>query len=151
MTTKVIFLFALIILTADLCAQTKDQISRIEFNSGTRTYREQIIISKDSLIVIKEDFKKDKPPLTSRTATGKDEWSGIIESLEEVELSQINDLKSPTMKRSYDGAAHGSLIITTSDGHSWKHGFDDDDPHEKFKPLMKEIRKISGKGNKKLK
>jgi hypothetical protein len=53
------------------------------------------------------------------------------------------------MNRASDAAAHGSLIITTSDSKSYTHAFDDENPHQKFQPLMKQIKNLVGKGRRK--
>jgi len=128
-----------------LYSQTHDDIRRIEFNSGTRTYREQIILTADSVVCIQEDFQVDKKPrLTARKATER-EWSGLIASLQDVRMTEIETLESPTMKRTFDGASHGSIIITTKDNSTFTHGFDDEDPHKKLKPLMSQIRKFRKK------
>jgi hypothetical protein len=34
---------------------------------------------------------------------------------------------------------HSTITITTKSGEQFTHSFDDDDPHEKLKPLMREI------------
>jgi hypothetical protein len=122
-------------------AQMND-VMRVEFNSGTRTYREQIILTPDSVMTIKEDFRIDlKPQIQSRVMTKK-EWNTLVQSLKNVRLGEIENLQSPSMKRAYDGAAHGSIVITTRDGKSYAHGFDDEEPHEKFRPLLSQIRKF---------
>lgn len=126
-------------------SQKNDDVVRVEFNSGTRAYREQLIVTKDSLSVIKEDFRQDQRPQIVRRSTDAGEWTSIIESIGGVRLSEIETLQSPTMKRTFDGAAHGSIIITTADGRSFTHGFDDENPHKKFRALMNQIRKLRNK------
>jgi hypothetical protein len=123
-------------------AQTIDEINRVEFNSGTRTYREQLIVTKDSLSVVKEDFRTDERPQIIRRATTQQEWDSILKSLGNLRLSEIETLQSPTMKRTFDAAAHGSIIITTDGDRSFTHGFDDENPHKKLRPLMEQIRKL---------
>lgn len=123
-------------------SQTHDEINRVEFNSGTRTYREQIIVTPDSLSVIKEDFRVNERPQIIRRSSTDREWNALMDALKNVRLTEIETLQSPTMKRTYDAAAHGSIIITTSDGRSFTHGFDDENPHKKFRPLMDQIRKL---------
>jgi hypothetical protein len=119
-------------------------ITRVEFNSGTRTYREQVIITKDSVIAIEEDFRKDKTPKIKRRVTKSQEWNNVVDAAKGINISGIENLKSPTNKRDYDGASQGSLIITTSDNKSFNHAFDDEEPHESLQPLMKSIRKVTG-------
>jgi hypothetical protein len=128
-------------LTLAVFGQSKSEIVRIEFNSGTRGHTEQIILTKDSIISVEENFQKDKAsPGVARKASAK-EWSRVLDCLSGVRLTEIETLESPTMKRAYDGASHSSFIITTSDGSTFTHGFDDENPHQKLKPLMMEIHK----------
>ena len=122
-------------------AQTTSDIVKIEFNSGTRGSHEQIILTKDSVVSLQENSQTDKVPQpVARTASAK-EWSSLLDCLSQVRLTEIETLESPTMKRAYDGASHSSIIITTSDGSTFTHGFDDEVPHQKLKPLMMEIHK----------
>ena len=122
-------------------AQTDRTITRIEFNSGRRGYREQIILTPDSIVSVQENFQTDKTPRVHSQKTTAREWSRLLDCLRNVRLTEIETLESPTMKRAYDGASHGSLIITVKDGTTYTHGFDDEDPHSKLKPLMEEIHK----------
>lgn len=131
-----------IVTTAVTVTQKTEDVNRIEFNSGTRTYREQLIITPDSLSVIKEDFRVDQRPQIHRRSTSAGEWRSVKEALKDIRLTEIETLQSPTMKRTFDGAAHGSIIITTSDGRSFTHGFDDENPHRKFRLLMDQISKL---------
>jgi hypothetical protein len=132
-------------LSLTVSAQSSKEISRIEFNSGTRGYREQITITPDSVISIQEDFKANQKPLITARACSPKEWSKLLDCLGDVRLTEIETLESPTMKRAYDGASHGSIIISTTDNKTFTHGFDDEDPHKKLKPLMAEIKKYRRK------
>ena len=126
-------------------AQKTSKITRLEFNSGTRSFREQIILTPDSIVVIKEDFRIDlKPQVKRKSMTSKD-WQVLTSKVKDVDLSEIEELKSPSDKRTYDAAAHGSLIITTENKKSYTHGFDDEEPHVTLKPLMDEIAKFRKK------
>ena len=66
----------------------------------------------------------------------------MTDAIKNIRLTEIETLQSPTMKRTFDAAAHGSIIITIPDGRSFTHGFDDENPHKKFRALMDEIRKF---------
>jgi hypothetical protein len=131
-------LLLILILASQALAQ-QEKISRIEFNSGTRTFRQQIIITPDSAISVEEDFRINLKPITSAKKLKEGEWKTILHCLEGVKLSEIDALKSPTDKRTYDAAAHGSIIITTENNKTYTHGFDDEEPHAKLKPLMRQI------------
>ena len=123
-------------------AQTVSEITRIEFNSGTRTYREQVILTPDSVVSIEEDFRLNLKPVVKGRKENSDDWQALQKSLGNVVLSEVPKLKSPSDKRTYDAAAHGTIIITTKDNKTFTHGFDDQSPNEKLMPLMREIQRI---------
>lgn len=128
-------------------AQTNEDIVRIEFNAGTRAYREQVILTPDSVVTIKENFRKDEKPVVASRVVSDAEWRNVLNSFT-VSLAEVSNLKSATNKRAHDGASHGSIIITTKNGQSVSHNFDDEEPHEAFQPLMKQIRKVTNRESK---
>lgn len=131
-----LFLHSALMMTSCIA---QDKVSRIEFNSGTRTFRQQIILTRDSVVTIEENFRTDLKPQISRRSMNAKEWNSLLESLKGISLEDIDDLKSPTDKRTYDAAAHGSLILTDPAGKSFSHGFDDDNAHQRLQPLVKKI------------
>jgi hypothetical protein len=138
--------FMILLISSCLAAsvQDKSNISRIEFNAGTRAYREQLIVTPDSTIVIKEDFRINQKPVIKTRTTAPAQWTAITNSIKDIQPSEIGSLKSPTDKRTYDAATIGTIIITTNEGKSYSHEFDDENPHEKFAALMKELKKVKG-------
>jgi len=126
-------------------AQQESDVTRVEFNSGTRTQRQQVILTPDSIRIIREDFRVDQTPDVTDRAMPSNEWQNVISSLKDVRLTEIKNLQSPSMRRTFDGAAHGSLIITTRNGDTYTHGFDDEQPHRKLRGLMNAIQRIRGK------
>lgn len=131
-----------IIAANDGYAQKPENIQRIEFNSGARSFRQQVILTPDSVLSIEEDFRKNDRPVVKFAKMTSSDWNALTKALEGVELSTIDQLKSPTDKRTYDAAAHGSIIITLRGNKTYTHGFDDKTPHEKLMPLMKAILHI---------
>jgi hypothetical protein len=138
----IIYILFLLILMSQCMGQTSGSIVRVEYNSGTRTFRQQVIATPDSLISIEEDFRIHLKPVIKGRALSDEEWNALTGKLGRVQLSEIDELKSPTNRRTVDAAAHGSLIITTSDKKSFTHGFDDQEPHEILQPLLTELLKL---------
>lgn len=132
-------IFILLVAVASIQAQSDHNIARIEFNAGSRTFREQVIATPDSVWIIKEDFQSDSKPVVIKRENNKKDWKALVSTLKNVSLPEIDKLESPSMKRAYDAASHGSLIITTTGEKSYTHGFDDEDPHEKLRPLMERM------------
>jgi len=139
---KFLVLSIIVIVSCNSFVQKESDVTRIEFNSGSRTFREQIILTRDSIIVVKEDFRIDLKPQIKRKSMSAKDWQGLMEIADRIDIKSIGELKSPTDKRTYDAASHGSLIISTKNNKSYTHGFDDEEPHAKLKPLMTEIGKF---------
>ena len=114
-------------------AQKTGDILRIEFNSLTRGYQQLVVITADSIKISTHARGTEE----NKSIKNKD-WIHIIKPLKNVSLSDIAELKSPTMKRAYDGARHSTITITTK-SETYSHSFDDEDPHDKLKPLLKII------------
>lgn len=125
-------------------AQSEQRISQIELNKISRGYQEQVLITPDSIHTFLDNSMSGQPARKRARKTEPQEWKKLIESLQNIPLKEIPSLPSPTMKRAHDAAQHSTLTITTKDGKSYPHGFDDDDPHKALRPLMKTIRELSG-------
>jgi hypothetical protein len=132
-----VFIFLTSLSLASCIAQ--QGITKIEYNSGTRTYREQVIITPDSLVSVKENFRTDSGPVVSKRSLSDPEWKKLLQALGSTRPEDLPALESPSDKRTYDAAAHTSIRITTADSKSFSHGFDDTKPNEKLKPLMNGI------------
>ena len=112
--------------------QSTGSIIRIEFSSLTRGYQELIVITEDSIRISTQGRTKENKSIENQ------DWANIIKALKNVKPTDIAGLKSPTTKRAYDGARHSTITVMTKSG-TYSHSFDDEDPHEKLKPLMKVI------------
>lgn len=125
------------------CSQcvSQQEISKVEYQVASRTFRQQIIITPDSVSRVREDFRKDPTPVITRRVLSSHEWTRVMNALKGLKLNSINEMPSPTDRRTYDAASHGSITIT-QDSSSYTHGFDDADPHDKLKPLMEVILKL---------
>lgn len=133
-----IFLIALNTCT-QLPAQDQD-IIKIEFTSLSRGYYEKVEFTKDSLISKKSQNRGTAEQIYQKEVTQK-QWASLVSELRTIELSTLPSLKSPTMKRAYDGARHSSLTIYTSEN-SYQHVFDDENPDKSLKGLMNNIIKL---------
>ena len=133
--------FSLLILLASCStiAQNSSDIIRIEFTSLTRGYQETIIITNDSIKVSKAQAREAK--IDNARVLKKEEWTDLMKALQKVTLSEISELKSPTMKRAYDGARHSTITITTKTNQVYTHTFDNEEPHQMLMPLMKVLQK----------
>jgi hypothetical protein len=122
----------------------KPEVRQIEFSKISRGYEEFVRINPDSVHVLTHDLRNDKPAMSYARKLADDEWTRIVEDVHRIALQEMETLPSPTMNRASDAAMHGTISITTSE-RTFTHGFDDENPNEVLKPLMKSIRDISGR------
>jgi hypothetical protein len=134
---------ALLFLTTILWGQPQQTVTQIELSKISRGYQEDVRITPDSVFILMDD-SSGQPRVRHSRKLESQEWTRLVESLDDVQLTIIPSLPSPTMNRAVDGARHSTLTVTTSDGRSYPHGFDDEDPHEALQPLLKVLREISG-------
>jgi hypothetical protein len=138
---KNLLLLVLLLAVFKLYSQDYKDIARIEFNTLTRAgISEEIVFKKDSVIFISIDRRTQETKSYSATKIKKKEYKKLISSLKTVTLKDIPALKSPTMKRAYDGANHSEIVIYTKDNTSYIHRFDNEEPHQSLLPLMDIIK-----------
>lgn len=142
--TKTIITILLVWWTA-LLAQKNSEIRQVEFSKVSRGYEEHVRIKSDSVHVFVHDIRGDKAAVKFARKIEESEWVRIVEAIKPVKVKEIEALPSPTMKRASDAAMHGTLTITTGDGKSYANGFDDENPHDSLKPLLKIVKEISGR------
>ena len=123
-------------------------VHQIEFSKETRGYQEHIRITADSLNIYAEDAVRGNKSTNESRKLEAQEWTSLVAALEHVKLSELDKLASPTMKRASDAAMHSTITITTKNGQTFSHGFDDDNPHKILQPLVKSIRQVAGPGKK---
>jgi hypothetical protein len=134
---------ALLFLMNVAWSQSQQAITQIELSKISRGYQEDVRITPDSVHILMDD-NTGQPGVRHSRKLEPQEWTRLVESLDDVQLTAIPSLPSPTMNRAVDGARHSTLTVTISDGRSYPHGFDDENPHEALQPLLKALREISG-------
>lgn len=125
-------------------SQKNSDVVKIEFTSLSRGYSREISITKDSIIESANINRSADKQMVKRKMNPK-EWEKLTQSLGAVSLTEVGSLESPTMKRTFDGARHSTITLTTSKGEAVSHSFDDEQPHPKLQKLMNEISKLASK------
>jgi hypothetical protein len=127
--------------------QDTSDIANIRFKTFTRGASKSITISRDSISVSSTGRAGENPV---RCKIKKEDWSLLTKQFNEVDVTDIPSLTSPTNKRAVDGAWHSEIVIQTTSKKSFSHSFDNEEPHEKLKSLMQVIamleKKYSGSG-----
>ena len=118
-------------------------IQKIEFSTLSRGgHFEQIVITKDTLRFQKEKRRSTEETQTYSRILKEVEWKQLIQNTENLNLEEIPKLKSPSMKRAFDGARHSSIILKTIDNQQYIHRFDDENPHQLLNPLLQSLIKL---------
>lgn len=118
------------------CGQSLENITSITLTKQSRGYLDEVIISRDSLQGFVENHRMPEASKQYATSMDQDRWAGLIMSLKDVPLEDIDGLQSPTTNRAHDGALHSSIVITFEDGQTISHSFDDENPHPDLQPLL---------------
>lgn len=136
---KLLSLLFLTILLGKGCdeASAQDlQNTVIEYTANTRGFYQKITI-KDQMIYVSKDRNNSDKVTTSKITDA--DWNALVTDFKEVKLETLKDLKAPTEKRFYDGAAIANLKITykdkTYETTSFDHGF----PPKEIKKLVDKL------------
>lgn len=144
---KILVLFLALLSMSFSCKENQmATVEKVEFHTmGMNGVYEKISITPDSLHRNTGNRRTHEPEEQFSKSIGKDEWNSVLSALAVISLDEIASLQSPGNKRAYDGAMHSEIIVTTIDSQSFRHSFDDEDPHAKLEALMEVIRLLSNR------
>jgi len=131
-------LFLTIFLGKSCDAEQKQEIDTavIEYTATTRGFYQQITVQNQKFTVTKDRNGNEK---LAQQDIAKSDWKKIIEAFQEVDLDGMQDLKGPTEKRFYDGAAIANIKITYKGKSYETNGFDHGNPPIEIEKLVRKI------------
>lgn len=131
-------LFLTIFLGKSCDAEQKQEIDTavIEYTATTRGFYQQIVVQNQKFTVTKDRNGNEK---LAQQDISKSDWKKIIEAFQEVDLDGMQDLKGPTEKRFYDGAAIANVKITYKGKSYETNGFDHGNPPIEIEKLVQKI------------
>jgi hypothetical protein len=131
-------LFLTIFLGKSCDAEQKQEIDTavIEYTATTRGFYQQITVQNQKFTVTKDRDGNEK---LAQQDISKSDWKKIIEAFQEVDLDGMQDLKGPTEKRFYDGAAIANIKITYKGKSYETNGFDHGNPPIEIEKLVRKI------------
>ena len=131
-------LFLTIFLGKSCDAEQKQEIDTavIEYTATTRGFYQQITVQNQKFTVTKDRDGNEK---LAQQDISKSDWKKIIEAFQEVDLDGMQDLKGPTEKRFYDGAAIANIKITYKGKSYETNGFDHGNPPIEIEKLVQKI------------
>lgn len=136
---KLIPLFFLIAFLGKECnAEQKQDIetAMIAYTATTRGFFQKIIVQNQKFGVSKE--RDNENPKVDQTISSAD-WKKIVDAFQEVDLESMPNLKGPTEKRFYDGAAIANLKITYQGKTYNSQPFDHGNPPVEIEKLINKI------------
>jgi hypothetical protein len=138
---KILSLLLLTIFLGKGCAgdaQKNMETTQLIYTANTRGYFQEISI-ENHIASIKNDRKEEAEQIKISDA----DWKELVQIFQEINLDEIKDLKSPTEKRFYDGAAIANLKINyegkSYESQSFDHGF----PPYEIKKLVTKINSFA--------
>jgi hypothetical protein len=122
--------------------QNVDKIKEIVFKSGSRSFQKTVSITKEQMIISRNNALSGKDEKVESKISTK-QWKDLLNTISNDSLEDLINLPSPTMERARDAANYSSIRIIT-DQKTYNCGsFDDHNPHQKLKPLLKAILDLS--------
>ena len=116
----------------------------IEYTANTRGFYRKVFIENKTVTVSKDREGKDNPPALKISDA---DWKELIAGFQEVDLEGLPNLKAPTEKRFYDGAAIAELKITYKGKTYQSASFDHGNPPKEIKILVTKINSFVKKSN----
>lgn len=136
------FLLPLIVFTSSLRAQTAKDIKQIEFSTSARGSYKQIIFTPKEMLISEENRSSSTGEIRQSKKLTSAEWKKLCSTVKEISIPGIPELTSPTMKRSSDGARTSTITLSTTEGKTWSHSFDNENPNAQLQNLMDAITSL---------
>jgi hypothetical protein len=113
----------------------------IAYRASTRGVFEYILISKDE-VMLTEDRNFEKKRFYPTT---NEDWKAIDSMVATIDEVKFINLKAPTSKRHYDGAAHATVTIIRGEKELMTPTFDHGHPPKEIEALVNKILTIREK------
>ena len=141
---KILSLLFLTIFLGKGCEEQQQDLANavVEYTANTRGFYQHIMI-KNKVATI-TNSRDDRSVPTKVTINDKD-WNELVSVFNEVDLADLPNLKSPTEKRFYDGAAIADLRITYKDTTYQSSSFDHGFPPADIEKLVNKITSLAPK------
>jgi hypothetical protein len=122
--------------------QNDIQNSVIQYVADTRGFHLKIIIA-NQMATISQGRSTDNP--TEQIKISDSDWKELVEDFGKINLEKLPELKDPTQKRLYDGAAIASLKVRYQDKNYETVNFDHGFPPADIEKLVNKIVSLSSK------
>ena len=114
----------------------------INYEANARNFFLNIKVENQVLFVSRSREAKD---YQEKTTISEADWKEIVMLTKAVDLAKVKDLKWPTEKRFYDGAAHANVTFISNGVEYPANGFDHGFPPVEIEKLVNKILKLTEK------
>jgi hypothetical protein len=120
--------------------KTQSTVPTIYYDATSRGFFLALKVQNQTLYISKDrDFKEYSEGISISDA----DWKEISALANAVDLDKVKDLKWPTEKRYYDGAAHANIIFESKGIKYPANGFDHGFPPAEVEKLVNIITKLA--------
>jgi hypothetical protein len=127
---------------SDLNNHQNKAIPIIKYEAKARNFGLNIKVENQVLFVSRERDAKDDP---EKITIADADWKEIVMLTKAIDLDKVKELKGPTEKRFYDGAAHANITFISNEIEYTANGFDHGFPPVEIEKLVHKIVKLTEK------
>jgi hypothetical protein len=127
---------------SDMNNHQNNDIPVIQYEANARNLFLNIKVEHQVLFVSRERDAKD---YQEKITISDADWKEIVMLTKAVDLAKVKDLKWPTEKRFYDGAAHANITFVFEGVEYPANGFDHGYPPVEIEKLVNKILKLTEK------
>ncbi|WP_348812097.1 hypothetical protein [Flavobacterium maritimum] len=134
---KIAIAFFLSMFIVSSCASQKNtdmDTATIEYSAQSRGIYQKVLVENQTVFVSKN---RDEKPV--ETKISDEDWKVLTAEFEKLDLEAVPNLKAPTEKRFYDGAAIANLKIIYKGKTYETKGFDHGFPPAEIKKLVNKL------------
>ncbi|HEX8564009.1 MAG TPA: hypothetical protein VF676_13615 [Flavobacterium sp.] len=141
---KILSILFLAMMLGKGCEEQQQDLAAavVDYTANTRGFYQKITI-QDKVAKIYRSRNDDKVPTTVKISDA--DWNQLVAAFHEVDLQGLAELKSPTEKRFYDGAAIADLKVIYKDSTYQSSSFDHGFPPAEIEKLVNKINSFAPK------
>ena len=121
-------------------AQNDIANATIQYTATTRGFFQKIVVVNQKATIYR-DRNSEKP--SEEIAISGSDWKEMIGYFQKINLEKLSELKDPTQKRFYDGAAIANLKIRYQDKNYETTNFDHGFPPAEIEKLVNKIAALA--------
>lgn len=144
---KIVTLLFLTLMLGKGCSnpsQTDIKNATFEYNAYSRGFYQKISIQNQTLTNQRDRKGVEKPEVVRISDA---DWQQLVSAFQKINIEEIPNLKDPTQKRFYDGAAIAEMKITYKDKTYQTTNFDHGTPPAEIADLVNKIVALTNKEN----